>query len=223
LGGEGFIMRSIGICFVFALFSSLGSAQTPAANPKGGTTMPAVRTVVILRTPATSKGAKEGKELRATLEQTTTLPGGATLPKGTQLLGSVIAVSKHSKEKPNGTLLLEFRQALVKGREPIPVLVRLERLAPSVAGEGAKVTLPNSNGNMVALANNFGGQLQAIANLNDHTSSMEKFNATSAVEGVYISATNQGSGAVFSLGEDVYLDEDIQMTVLMAPAPAKGN
>ena len=33
-------MRSIGICFVFALFSSLGSAQTPAANPKGARALP---------------------------------------------------------------------------------------------------------------------------------------------------------------------------------------
>ena len=130
-------MRSTVVCFAIVLFSSFGSAQTAPANPKAGTTMPAVRTVVILRTPVTSRGTKEGKELRATLEQTTTLPGGETLPKGSQLLGSVIAVSRHDKEKPNGTLLLEFRQALVKGHEPIPVLVRIEKLAPSVAGEGA--------------------------------------------------------------------------------------
>jgi outer membrane protein assembly factor BamB len=213
-------MHKIVACFVVALFSSFGSAQTPASNqaasekPRTGATVPAVQTVVYLRTEVTSNSAKPGKEVKAALSQATTLPNGEVLPKGTMLLGSVLAVSKHSKDKPNGTLLLEFNSALVKGHDPIPVLVRIAKLAPPIAGDG-KVTLPNSNGNMVALASNSGGLLLATSNAGDQTATREKYDATSAIEGVYISPTNQGSGAVFSLGADVYLEGDIQIVVLM--------
>jgi outer membrane protein assembly factor BamB len=228
-------MRRIVACLVVILFSSFGSAQTPAssqaasapgtgshgASEKPGTaaTVPAVQTVVYLRTEVTSNSAKPGKEVKATLSQAVTLPNGEVLPRGTTLAGSVLAVSKHSKDKPNGTLLLEFNSALVKGHDPIPVLVRITKLGPPVAGDG-KVTLPNSNGNMVALASNSGGQLLLNANASDHTSTREKYDAVSAIEGVYISPTNQGSGAVFSLGEDVYLEGDIQINVLMTNQPS---
>jgi hypothetical protein len=210
------------------LATTLASGQSaapaaPAAAPQGPTPttaakLDAVRAVIILKTELTSKNAPSGKVVKAVLKQAVTLPNGEVLPKETPLVGSVIASNKHSKEKPNGTLVLEFHEAAPKGHDPIQLVVRIQTLAPSVESENARTTLPNSNGNMVALAGNSGGTSQIEAQLNDRSNLSGKHQDASSIAGVHLTSSARGDGAIFAFGEDVYLDPDVQMTVLLAPA-----
>src|SRR6202020_51721 len=111
--------------------------------------------VLVLHTDLTSKGSKVGQEVKATTQQPVTLSTGEKLPKGTLFLGSVVAISKHTKEKPNGAVSIEFHQGLPKGESPVSLIVKLVKLAPSDTDDSAP--LPNSNGNMASLASNSGG------------------------------------------------------------------
>jgi hypothetical protein len=194
--------------------------SSTAASPQK---LDAIRTILILKTSLTSKNAPAGKPVKAVLKQSVSLPGGEVLPKETPLLGTVLASNKHSKEKPNGTLILEFHEAAVKGHDPVQLIVRLKGLAPSIESEDASTTLPNSNGNMVSLAGNSGGGAQIASQLNDRSNLTGKQPEASSIEGVHLLPSAQGAGAIFSLGEDVYLDEDVQMTVLIAPVPEKSK
>jgi hypothetical protein len=115
-------------------------------------------------------------------------------------------------------LVLEFHEAAPKGHDPIQLVVRIQTLAPSVESENARTTLPNSNGNMVALAGNSGGTSQIEAQLNDRSNLSGKHQDASSIAGVHLTPSARGDGAIFAFGEDVYLDPDVQMTVLLAPA-----
>jgi hypothetical protein len=206
--------------FTQAQSTALAStAQTPAAA--NVQKLDAIRTIVILKTSLSSKNAPAGKPVKAVLKQAVTLPGGEVLPKETPLLGTVLASNKHSKEKPNGTLILEFHEAAPKGHDSVQLVVRLKGLAPSIESENASTTLPNSNGNMVSLAGNSGGGAQISAQLNDRSNLTGKQPEASSIEGIHLLPSAQGAGAIFALGEDVFLDEDVQMTVLLAPVPEK--
>jgi hypothetical protein len=225
-------MKTVKVFCVFLASATLGvmltRAQTvPLASPANASQpsagdnvqkLDSVRATLILRTSLTSKNAPQGKPVRADLEQALKLPDGEILPKGTTFLGTVLASSKHSKDKPNGTLVLEFHEAAVKGRDPVRLIVRLKGLAPSVENENARTTLP-THGNMVALAGNSGGSEQLNFEFNDRSNLTGKQADMSSVAGIHLLPSAQGAGAIFSLGEDVFLDADVQMTVLVAPVP----
>jgi hypothetical protein len=192
-----------------------------ASTATSGIKVDAVRAKIILKTALTSRNAPPGKPVKAVLKQAVTLPNGDVLPKETVVFGTVLASNKHSKDKPNGTLVLEFHRAAPKGHNPVQLIVRIQTLAPSEESENATTTLPNSNGNMVALAGNSGGSHQVVGELNDRSDLNGKHLDSSSIEGVHLGPSAQGGGAIFSFGEDVFLDEDVQMTVLMAPVPEK--
>jgi len=196
------------------------TSQAPSANAQK---LDAVRSVLILKTSLTSKNAPPGKPIKAVLKQALTLPDGETLPKESPFVGTVLASNKHSKEKPNGTLILEFHEAEVKGHDPVQLIVRLKALAPAVEDEDASITLPNSNGKMVALAGNSGGSAQVMSQSNDRGNLTAKQPDASTIEGVHLLPSAQGAGAIFALGEDVYLDANVQMTALVAVVPAKAR
>jgi hypothetical protein len=212
------LKKLIGIVpLVFALTAHT-QTSAPIATGKPAD-VPAAHAVLILHTSLTSKGSKVGQEVKATAQRPVTLPNGQKFPKGTLFLGSVVAISKHSKDKPNGAVSLEFRQALPKGENPVSVVVKVIKLAPADTGDDT-TTLPNSNGNMATLASNSGGTAQMSAQLNDRSNLQGKFNNLSSIDGVYLSLSTQSSGIVFALGDDVYLDPDVQLGVLVAPAAA---
>ena len=210
------------------------TAEPAAAGDATPAKMPAVRTVLLLRTDLTSKDTKPGKEIKADLAQAVTLADGLALPKGTLFKGTVLDASKHSKEKPNGTMLLEFSKAFPKGKDPVNVVVRIEKLAPEEST--GTTTLPNSNGGMVSMAANSGGGGNSIKGvpgttlpdksgtgqlgfeLNDRNNLSYKNSST--IEGVYVTTGRSGSGLIFSFQGDCYLDGSVRMTVLIAPAPA---
>jgi hypothetical protein len=236
-----FAMNKIGPCIFLAFSASIATAQATAAGPAAAPAtppsqasaatgaaaaapashlLPAVRAVMIFRASMDSRSVKPGREFTATLEQAVTIPGGPTLPKGTPIVGTVAAVSRHSKGRPNGAIELDFKRADPKGGEPVPLVVRILSLSPPIGFDVSRVTLPNSNGNMVATAAASGGLLEQRYEQNDHTPSQGKYKDNSPLEGVYVSPTKQTSGAAFSLNEDVYLDSGIQITVLLAASTA---
>jgi hypothetical protein len=219
--GRMFVMqlkKTIGILSL--TFALTAHAQTAASATTGKPAeVPAAPAVLILHTSLTSKGSKVGQEVRATAQRLITLPDGQKLPKGTLFLGTVVAISKHSKDKPNGAVSLEFHQALPKGENPVPVLVKVVKLAPADTGDDT-TTLPNSNGHMASLAANSGGSALLDSQLNDRSNLQGKFNNLSSIDGVYLSLSTQSSGIVFALGDDVYLDPDVQLSVLVAPITA---
>ncbi len=212
------LKKLIGIVpLVFAL-TAHPQTSAPVATSKPAD-IPAAHAVLILHTSLTSKGSKVGQEVKATAQRPVTLPNGQKLPKGTLFLGSVVAISKHSKDKPNGAVSLDFHQALPKGENPVAVLVKVVKLAPADTGDDT-TTLPNSNGHMASLAANSGGSALMDSQLNDRSNLQGKFNNLSSIAGVYLSLSTQSSGIVFALGDDVYLDPDVQLSVLVAPAAA---
>lgn len=211
------LKRLIGIApLVFALTAHT-QTSAPAATDKPAQASVS-RVVLVLHTDLTSKGSKVGQEVKATTQQPVTLSTGVKLPKGTLFLGSVVDVSKHTKEKPNGAVSINFHQALPKGESPVSLIVKLVKLAPSDTDDSAP--LPNSNGNMVSLASNSGGTAQLNYQNNDRSEDRGKSANPSTIDGVYLSPSTQSSGIVFALGDDVYLDHDAHLTVLMAPVTA---
>src|ERR1700734_1999579 len=213
------LKKTFGILPLALVLTAHAQTASPAAPEK-----PAQSTVshvvLVLHTDLTSKGSKVGQEVKATTQQSVTLSTGEKLPKGTLFLGSVVAISKHTKDKPNGAVSLEFHQALPKGESPVSLIVKVVKLAPSDTDDSAP--LPNSNGNMVSLASNSGGTAQMAYQNNERTEDRGKSANSSAIDGVYLSPSTQSSGIVFALGDDVYLDHDAHLTVVMAPVtPAK--
>jgi hypothetical protein len=211
------LRKTIGILPLVIALTAHTQTSAPAATDKPAQASVS-RVVLVLHTDLTSKGSKAGQQVKATTLQPVALSTGEKLPKGTLFLGSVVDVSKHTKEKPNGAVSLEFHQALPKGESPVSLIVKLVNLAPSGADDSAR--LPNSNGNMVSLASNSGGTAQLNYQNNDRIEDRGKSANTSTIDGVYLSPSTQSSGIVFALGDDVYLDHDVHLTVIMAPATA---
>ena len=229
----GFV-RGMLLCVVGCV--SMAAAQQPAApaaqpsatpaqpsgtsaQPSAGRRVTATTAVLFLRTSLTSSSSTPGKEVKAELRQAVALPGGITLSKGTLLMGTVVAINKRSNEKPNGAMVLQFDRALPKGMPPLPVLVRITDLQPSLGTENATTELPNSNGHMVGLASNSGGSALLSSEFNDRNPLESKYPTASSVAGVYLAPTAQGSGLMYAAGADVYLDRDIRMVCLIAAAP----
>ena len=211
------LKKTFGILPLALVLTAHAQTASPASTEK-----PAQSTVshvvLVLHTDLTSKSSKVGQEVKATTQQSVTLSTGEKLPKGTLFLGSVVAISKHTKDKPNGAVSLEFHQALPKGESPVSLIVKVVKLAPSDTDDSAP--LPNSNGNMVSLASNSGGTAQMAYQNNERTEDRGKSANSSTIDGVYLSPSTQSSGIVFALGDDVYLDHDAHLTVVMAPVTA---
>lgn len=197
------------------------AAPTPATG--GAEQSPSLKTAavsatLILKTSLTSRSVAEGKEVKAALKQAVVLPDGETLPKGTLVYGRVAQASSHSKAKPNGILLLVFDEARPRDEAPVPVLVKIQELAPAAVSAGAGGM--GRRGSRRGGTGYSAGTSQPGNEANDSGSVHSDFKR-SGIENVYLQNSAGGSGAVFSPGDDVYLDDDIEMTVLIGKAPPK--
>jgi hypothetical protein len=197
--------------------SAAPTPATGAAEQSPSLKIAAVGGTLILKTSLTSRNIAEGKEVKAALKQAVVLPGGETLPKGTLLYGRVAQASLHSKAKPNGILLLVFDEARPKDAAVVPVLVKIQELAPAAGpagGRGVGRRGSKSGGTGYSAGTSPSGDA------NDSGSAHSDFKR-SGIENVYLQNSGGGSGAVFSPGDDVYLDNDIEMTVLIGKPPPK--
>jgi hypothetical protein len=186
-------MRVLKVLLLSFTCAAAAVAQTPVAAPATN----AVSAMVFLKTSLDSKNAAQGKEVKAMLDKAVMLPDGVTLPKATMLYGHVVQASPHSKEKPNGAILLTFNEARPKDAPAVPLVVQITKLSPSLATENMKQASKRGKG------------------------AAEESSSQSDIAGVYLVNPKEGSGAVLSVGTDVFLDSDIRMTLTLAPAPAK--
>ena len=102
-------------------------AQTAAANAFAGRT----NVNVSLKDTLTSRNAKEGQPIIVTLEQPATI-GSLALPRGSQLLGHVVEVTKHTKDTPNGSITIVFDTAKPKKADPVPIIASVYKIMPSI-------------------------------------------------------------------------------------------
>jgi hypothetical protein len=194
------------------------STQAAASSPTSGgpaAGLRATHTVAVLKTAVTSHGNLQGKEISAQTSEATVLPDGTRLPKGTMLHGVVAQVSAHSKAKPNGALMLLFDEARPKDAPPIPLLVKIREIAPSAQSEMDRNNLPGAR---LGGSSNSGGTQQKQFTDMDHSEIRYNEKAT-GIKGVLLQTSSGGSGVVFSVDTDVYLDEGIGMTLVLARAP----
>lgn len=73
----------------------------------------------VLKNTIDAKSARDGQQFQATLNDKVTLKNGQELPRGTVLVGKIVADQAH----PNGNskLTLRFTQARLKGGKMIPI------------------------------------------------------------------------------------------------------
>ena len=117
-------------------------------------------------------------------------------------------------------MLLTFDQARAKDGALIPVAVTIISLADSADSANESVALP---GVRVGGAANSGGTAMLAQDMNDHTRGLYSNVKQSGLNGVFLKDAQGGSGVVFAVGEDVFLDAGIQMVVQIEPAPVKGR
>jgi hypothetical protein len=213
-------MKFLVSSLLFLSLATLGQAQAPApaastaAAPAPATAgIRAVKVTVILKTSLSSHDAA-AKQFTAVVEKDVQLPDSLMLPKGTVLHGRLLTVSPHGKGKPNGAMMLFLDEARPKGHAAIPLLVKIQSFSPS-GSDNDRESLPGAR---LGGTSNSGGVQQNNFDQNDHTEI--RFNmAYSGLKDVYLEAKSGASGVVYANGSDVYLDDGIQMHLLVAPVP----
>ena len=154
--------------------------------------------------------------MKTLLQQAVTLPTGEVLPRGTLITGKLLQSSAHSKQHPNGAIDLLFDEAQPKDAPAIPIVVRLRGLAQSVASATTRTSLPNKH-DYVGGTSNTKGEEKLLFSMGDSTSLQSNFKA-SGIDGIYLEASPQGSGIILAVGDELFLDSDIQITVALARA-----
>jgi len=78
-----------------------------------------------------SKKLKEGDPVEAKLTESITLPSGATVPRGTKLIGHVTAAKARSKNDSESTLGIVFDKIVRPGVEATPIKGVIQAVAPN--------------------------------------------------------------------------------------------
>lgn len=88
-----------------------------------------------------SKNAKVGQQVTAQTSEDIRLADGTELPKGSKLVGRVLAVQAHSEQQPAAALILGFDHAELKGGKTVQVRAVMEMVAPP-GGVAASMNSP---------------------------------------------------------------------------------
>jgi len=78
-----------------------------------------------------SKKLKEGDEVQAKLTGSITLPSGATVPRGTMLIGHVTEAKARSKSDSEAALGISFDKIVLGKGEDVPIKGVLQAVAPN--------------------------------------------------------------------------------------------
>ena len=105
------------------------SAATPSASGGHGTFS------VELAKALDSKKLKEGDEVQAKLTGSITLPSGATVPRGTMLIGHVTEAKARSKSDSESALGISFDKIVLGKGEDLPIKGVLQAVAPNPNGD----------------------------------------------------------------------------------------
>jgi hypothetical protein len=181
-------ITSLSIAALFSTFSGSGLAQSPSAQLTPGS--------ALLGHSLDTKDAAAGQVVTAKLISPIEAPDGLTLPRGTQLLGRIVAVQA-SHDKSPATLTLIFDKAKVKGKE-VPIKATLVAMGP-------QNTLPNAPAK-VASTDTFDQPAGELPEVSLH----------SAVE-------SDNSGVLTSKGSNIRLDNGTEMTLAVAPLTGSGS
>jgi len=175
-------------------------AQTPAGSAaESAGKVAGVRAVASLRTSVASRDAKEGQPVKATLRRAVTLPDGQVLPREAEIEGVVVKVSKHTKALPNGVLVLKFDHVVEKGKPSVPVTAWIAHLNP----DGSAAAFEEASA------------VDRAKQQKEEEDAAKKAPMSTGLPGVFLQVSREGSGTVFSLGGDVYLDRGIEITFLL--------
>jgi len=105
------------------------SAATPSASGGHGTF-----SVELAKAPD-SKKLKEGDEVQAKLTGSITLPNGASVPRGTMLIGHVTEAKARSKNDSESALGISFDKIVLGKGEDLPIKGVLQAVAPNPNGD----------------------------------------------------------------------------------------
>jgi hypothetical protein len=105
------------------------SAATPSASGGHGTFS------VELAKALDSKKLKEGDEVQAKLTGSITLPNGASVPRGTMLIGHVTEAKARSKNDSESALGISFDKIVLGKGEDLPIKGVLQAVAPNPNGD----------------------------------------------------------------------------------------
>jgi hypothetical protein len=129
----------------FALIAAMSCGAAFAQNPFAGQTPVKAE----LKKSFGSKD-KVGDEITATTDQDVML-GTTKLPKGSTLIGHIVAVSKHSKDAPDGSVTIIFDHARPKKSDPMPIWASVYKILPAEdSGQRADVAGIRGNGSGVS-------------------------------------------------------------------------
>jgi len=204
------------VMMTFCAATASIASHAQAANAFAGRT----NVTVSLKDTLTSKNAKEGQPIVATLEQPATI-GTLVLPRGSQLLGHVVEVTKHSKDTPNGSVTIVFDQAKPKKADPTPIIASVYKIMLSIDAINAqKVDVTGGmRGSAADQANTPGIREAADANSRTINGSQSAAGAPvqviSAVPGVALSAvaSDTKSGIMTAKNDDVNLVAGLNMVI----------
>jgi hypothetical protein len=174
-----------------------------------------------LKAGISSKDAKAGQTVMATLESPATI-GGTLLPRGTMLVGHVVDVTKHSKDTPNGSISILFDQAKPKKGDLINVRASIFKIWPSenmmlarqtdvTAGmRGAPTT---TNVDNALLRQNIDKMSQTVSGM--QSAAGAPVQVVSGISGVALSAVggDSKSGIMTAKNQDVVLSASMDMVI----------
>lgn len=176
-----------------------------------------------LKKTVSSKNAKVGDQISATLEAPATI-NGTTLAKGSMLLGHVVDVTKHSKETPNGSLVIVFDHEQPKSGDPVAIHSSVYQISQSesqMRGQDQDVDLAMRGS---AHANSAAASARAKADMDAHyidateSKAGSPIRVVSSVPGVALSAvaSNSKSAIMTAHNHDVELESGTEMVVGVA-------
>jgi hypothetical protein len=115
---------------LFSVVMVLFCVGTKAQDAPSGAFAGLVSVAASLKSTVSSKDAKVGQVVIATVEIPATVNGTA-LGRGTQILGHVVDVTKHTKESPDGSLTILFDEVKPKKGDAMKIRASIFRIMPS--------------------------------------------------------------------------------------------
>ncbi len=181
-------ITSLSIAALLSTFTGSGFAQSPSAQLTPGS--------ALLGHSLDTKDAAAGQVVTAKLISAIETPDGLTLPRGTQLLGRIVAVEA-SHDKSPATLTLIFDKAKIKDKEV--------SIKATLVAMGPQNTLPNAP-KTVASADTFDQPAGELPGVSLH----------SAVQ-------SDNSGVLTSKSSNIRLDNATEILLAVAPVTGSGS
>ena len=206
-----------------ALMTGLFCTLSPAQDTPGGPFAGQVPVNASLKKTLNSKDAKVGQEIIATIEDAATI-NGTPLPKGTILLGHVVDVTRHSKETPNGSLVIVFDHEQPKKGDPMEIRSSVYQISQSenqIRGQNQDVDLAmrgSAHENSTTSSARGKADMDAYYVAGQESKAGAPVHVVSSVPGVALSAvaSNTKSAIMTAHNHDVELESGMKLVVGVA-------